>query len=67
MVETPASMADDMVNAESKSIQIPLHNKSNIQHIVPIKKANKSTGAVYCPATLYDGFVTSNSLSNAST
>ena len=58
MVETPASIADDRVNANvAVSILLSLATKPReyIQHCKPIKKAKRTTGAVYCPSALYDG------------
>lgn len=61
MVETPASMADDSVRA-MKAISVNGKRRTtktheDIQHCKPMRKANKTTGAVYCPSTLYAGCV----------
>ena len=51
IVETPASIADDRVNATDGNQP---RNRVNVrrvcvQHWIPIKNANRRTGAVYCP------------------
>ena len=59
IVETPASIADDKVNAAGGD---QLRTQLNvwrvcIQHWIPIRNANRITGAVYCPWSLHSGLV----------
>lgn len=56
IVETPASIAEERVNA----VNVISNGKQSwvgggggyIQHINPMKNANRMTGAVYCPLEL---------------
>jgi hypothetical protein len=59
IVETPASIADDRVNATGgdKLKARSHHRKVYVQHWIPIKNARRRTGAVYCPRSLYAGWV----------
>lgn len=60
IVETPASMAEDNIRAERHACQQRDQMMRAVcsQHCRPIKKAKRTTGAVYWPSELYDGCVT---------
>lgn len=40
--------------------------EDDVLHCRPMRKANRRTGAVYCPSELYDGWVTTDNHSDLS-
>ena len=58
IVDTPASIAEDIVNAGEGSGTVARCEKKDIQQTTPIKNANNTRGTVYCPLALNDGEVT---------
>lgn len=57
IVDTPASMADESVSAVERISFAPMPTAVYSQHCNPMRKAKSMTGAVYCPSTLYAGWV----------
>ena len=55
IVETPASIADESVSAVSGQYQRPVSRNIealDVQLWRPMRNANSTTGAVYCPSAL---------------
>jgi hypothetical protein len=59
IVDTPASIAEDIVRAVKRSVNQTKKDKFVcIQQTTPIKNANNTKGTVYCPLPLKEGEVT---------
>ena len=70
IVDTPASIAEDIVNAEEGLGTVASRGakkKKDIQQTVPIMNAKNTSGTVYCPLALNDGEVTGKILQQGCT
>ena len=60
IVDTPASIAEESVSAVQGVLAVRTRDRErggSVQHCKPMRKAKRTTGAVYCPSALYDGWV----------